>query len=152
MSSTQTSMSVLKPRSSVDTWDATSTTKTAYTTTSIIPSVTVPSTSTASSKVRRAWIAIKQHAKEHHESVNAAYSLYYGQGPVQSPRRLEWTGYEGQTKRRTRDDCEESKAKKAWEKLKKHAKEHHDENNAAFQACYGAMRVPDARRNWKTRT
>lgn len=30
------------------------------------------------SKVSAIWGAIKRHAKEHHEGVNAAYSAYYG--------------------------------------------------------------------------
>ncbi|KAF2269976.1 hypothetical protein CC78DRAFT_528505 [Lojkania enalia] len=29
---------------------------------------------------KKMWESIKKHAKEHHESVNAAYEVYYGQG------------------------------------------------------------------------
>lgn len=32
------------------------------------------------STTRRAWEAIKKHAREHHASVNGAYEVYYGQG------------------------------------------------------------------------
>ncbi|KAL1597062.1 hypothetical protein SLS60_008644 [Paraconiothyrium brasiliense] len=32
------------------------------------------------SKVKRVWSAVKKHVKEHHDSLNQAYSVYYGQG------------------------------------------------------------------------
>jgi hypothetical protein len=41
------------------------------------------------SNVSRVWQAIKKHAKEHHESVNAAYATYYGQGRAHSPKDWE---------------------------------------------------------------
>ncbi|KAF2248547.1 hypothetical protein BU26DRAFT_565931 [Trematosphaeria pertusa] len=69
----------LTPRSSLET------TKTSFTT-----STTSTSTSTASllpkpsSKAAQLWSAIKKHAKEHHESVNNAYALYYGQGQMRT--------------------------------------------------------------------
>ncbi|KAF2448841.1 hypothetical protein P171DRAFT_220222 [Karstenula rhodostoma CBS 690.94] len=31
-------------------------------------------------KVKRVWTAVKKHVKEHHDSMNQAYSVYYGQG------------------------------------------------------------------------
>ncbi|KAF2792787.1 hypothetical protein K505DRAFT_325933 [Melanomma pulvis-pyrius CBS 109.77] len=34
--------------------------------------------------VKKSWQAVKQHAKEHHRSVNAAYALYYGPSAVRT--------------------------------------------------------------------
>lgn len=45
--------------------------------------ITMPAVTKSPSKTRQAWEFVKKHAKEHHESVNAAYAVYYsaGQGP-----------------------------------------------------------------------
>jgi hypothetical protein len=37
-----------------------------------------------SSKAKKAWEKIKKMAREHHESVNAAYQVYYGSGAYPS--------------------------------------------------------------------
>lgn len=42
------------------------------------------------SKVSAIWGAIKRHAKEHHESVNAAYSVYYGAPMLSRPQQEVW--------------------------------------------------------------
>jgi hypothetical protein len=47
-------------------------------------------TSTSSSKARSIWEAVKRHAKEHHESTNAAYALYYGQGQMRTKGQEVW--------------------------------------------------------------
>ncbi|XP_014551919.1 hypothetical protein COCVIDRAFT_111625 [Bipolaris victoriae FI3] len=45
-----------------------------------ITSSTCGSTLKEPSKTRSLWISIKRHTREHHESLNAAYATYYGQG------------------------------------------------------------------------
>jgi hypothetical protein len=36
----------------------------------------------STSKANKLWTSIKRHVKEHHESVNAVYANYYGQGSL----------------------------------------------------------------------
>jgi hypothetical protein len=100
-----------------------------------------------SHKPNKAWSTIKKVAKEHHESLNSAYTVYYGAGssssssPVSSaagsPRgsleatkvlAIEDAGQEKQQRRMS----------KAWEKVKKAAREHHEGVNAAYDTYYGA--------------
>ncbi|KAF2030733.1 hypothetical protein EK21DRAFT_64889 [Setomelanomma holmii] len=57
----------------------------------ITTSTSVSSTSaSASSKARSVWESIKRHAKEHHESTNAAYALYYSQGQMRTRGQEIW--------------------------------------------------------------
>jgi hypothetical protein len=106
----------------------------------------LPTPSTSTSRTKKAWTALKRHAKEHHESVNAAYSLYYGQGNIHMARRtgaVEIIGYSGNSNVKVMEeghrmdrDREESTAKKAWKKVKTKAKLRHQGNDAAFEAYY----------------
>jgi hypothetical protein len=58
--------------SSIDTLKSGKTTSTVYL-------VSSASSAKTPSKTQQAWKSVKKHAREHHESVNAAYALYYGQ-------------------------------------------------------------------------
>ena len=49
-------------------------------TSSLVSYASHTETSQSSGKLNRAWQTVKRHAREHHESVNAVYALYYGQG------------------------------------------------------------------------
>lgn len=76
-------------------------------------------------------------AKAHHESLNAAYATYYGGGvsPSPSPSRSSSTETSTEPER-------SSSMSKAWEKVKKAAKEHHEGVNAAYATYYGAGASP----------
>ena len=50
----------------------------------------VNTATTSKSKVSAIWVAIKRHAKEHHEGVNAAYSAYYGSLDARRPQQEVW--------------------------------------------------------------
>ncbi|KAL1606499.1 hypothetical protein SLS60_003904 [Paraconiothyrium brasiliense] len=58
-------------------------------TTSSVSLVSSPDSAKTPSKTRQAWEFIKKHAKEHHESVNAAYATYYGQGAMRPVQKTE---------------------------------------------------------------
>ncbi|KAF2187342.1 hypothetical protein K469DRAFT_112305 [Zopfia rhizophila CBS 207.26] len=68
------SKSSISSRSSMEDLKSFTTTSTASIKSS--DSVTKPKTNLA----RKTWEAVKKHAKEHHQSVNAAYAVYYGGG------------------------------------------------------------------------
>ncbi|KAF2792796.1 hypothetical protein K505DRAFT_325905 [Melanomma pulvis-pyrius CBS 109.77] len=129
------------------------TTKTAYTTyttTSLLPSSKPPSLP------KKAWTALKKHAKEHHESVNAAHSHYYEpvHGQAYVPRQMEKTeGVGAESKEVYNDEGErgESTTRKAWAAVKKHAKEHHQSVNAAYRTYYGIGVMPEATREEETK-
>ncbi|KAF2873103.1 hypothetical protein BDV95DRAFT_605669 [Massariosphaeria phaeospora] len=107
------------------------------------------SSSSKSHPMSKAWKAVKKHAKEHHESLNTAYGIYYGGGrtppstfssraptAVGSPR----ASFESE---RTEKEEEvvvrsETNARRAWNAVKQHAKEHHRSVNAAYRTTYGA--------------
>ncbi|KAF2728212.1 hypothetical protein EJ04DRAFT_516765 [Polyplosphaeria fusca] len=68
---------ISSPRSSMDTTKAGSTSSTSSLTKHT-------ESSNKDSGMKKVWQSIKKHAKEHHESVNAAYEVYYGQGRMHS--------------------------------------------------------------------
>ncbi|KAH7122320.1 hypothetical protein B0J11DRAFT_335676 [Dendryphion nanum] len=75
-------------------------------------------------------------AKAHHESVNAAYTTYYGAGSYPAPSQP--TSRRPSAEMTLTDSKSPSAASKAWKSLKKHAKEHHESMNAAYGAYYGS--------------
>jgi hypothetical protein len=93
----------------------------------------------------KAWKAVKRHAKEHHESVNGAYAIYYGgAGAATAPsvapvKSLPKESFE--TDRTAVSQETVSSAKKAWQGVKKHAKEHHASVSAAHATYYGGSAI-----------
>lgn len=149
MSSTGSSI----PSKSGSSFETMRTTKTAFTTcttTSLLPSSKPPSLP------KKAWTALKKHAKEHHESVNAAHSQYYEpvHGQAHVPRQIEkteWVGVESKEAYKEEGERGESTARKAWASVKKHAKEHHKSVNAAYSTYYGVGAMPRVTREEETK-
>lgn len=110
------------------------------------------STSSTTSTVNKAWSTIKKAAREHHESVNAAYEVYYGQtirtSSSAAPARSLSTAstvsgdnddLKGKMQLQVKDlENKETKARKAWARVKKMAREHHDSVNTAYDAYWAA--------------
>ena len=80
-------------------------------------------------------------AKAHHESVNAAFTTFYGQGMNNTPTTTP-APTPADTPRASIDSersvKSESGLRKSWEKVRKAAKEHHESVNGAYEAYYGA--------------
>ncbi|KAH8893949.1 hypothetical protein GQ53DRAFT_101456 [Thozetella sp. PMI_491] len=90
------------------------------------------------SRTQKAWASVVRHAKEHHESVNAAYTTYYGiPKPAASasdrPKSPASSASSGSSAK------ERSSLDKVWGRVKNHAKEHHASVNAAYSAYYGTL-------------
>lgn len=113
-------------------------------------STSAASSSSESSNMSKAWTSFKKAAKEHHEGLNAAYATYYGGGamPVSSEMVTPRTSSESTESLIHEDEkvygesvgTNESSAsgmKKALEKAKKIAKEHHRSVNTAYESYYG---------------
>ena len=103
------------------------------------------SSTKSASSVSKAWKAVKKHAKEHHESVNGAYATYYGAGTSTVPSVTAPAKYVAkesfETERTATNEESVSNVKKAWQAVKKHAKEHHASVNAAYGTYYGGSPV-----------
>jgi hypothetical protein len=91
--------------------------------------------------VAKAWKSLKKAAKDHHDSVNAAYSTYYAPG-ISSPSSQASSRLA--TPRESLDGVREGgvvvegvKKESAWTKAKRAAKEHHREMNKAYATYYG---------------
>ncbi|ETS73789.1 hypothetical protein PFICI_14735 [Pestalotiopsis fici W106-1] len=88
----------------------------------------------------KAWTAVKRHAKEHHQSVNAAYASYYGTTGAPLPVSNTNTPTAAKSPAASTTSAAESprsSVDKAWGKVKKHVKEHHRSVTAAHAAYYG---------------
>ncbi|KAF1961866.1 hypothetical protein CC80DRAFT_589343 [Byssothecium circinans] len=93
--STTSHLNMSKRTASISTRPSFETTKTEDSTASFLSTSAASSKSGQSSRTQRVWAAIKKHAKEHHESVNNAYALYYGQGQMRGPTPTSPKQYEG---------------------------------------------------------
>jgi hypothetical protein len=80
-------------------------------------------------------------AKDHHESVNAAYASYYtgGRSSYISPR----PSLDSQNSQKSSSSqTSTSGMSKAWQSVKKAAKEHHQSVNATYETYYcGGLRT-----------
>lgn len=93
-----------------------------------------------------AFARFAQKVKEHHDSVNAAYTTYYGVGepatpftsgtPSTSARPSARPSMESQRSTSSTEARRPSSANKAWQKVKKAAKDHHQSVNEAYATLY----------------
>ncbi|KAH8660166.1 hypothetical protein BX600DRAFT_438385 [Xylariales sp. PMI_506] len=103
-------------------------------------------TYTFSTRVQSAWAAVKQHAKEHHESVTAAYEYTYGPSyTTRAAAKGKATSVSAapspaasinSTPASSTPASPRMSLDKAWNNVKKHAKEHHHSVVAAYDALY----------------
>ncbi|KAF2262349.1 hypothetical protein CC78DRAFT_319541 [Lojkania enalia] len=100
------------------------------------------STASTQSHLNKAWESIKKAAKQHHQSVNSAYGIYYGNGvtPSATPRPSAESVRHADEAAHPAEKTE-SGMKKMWEGVKKQAKAHHDSVNAAVGTYYGAGKL-----------
>lgn len=100
--------------------------------------------STSAMTKQTALHSLVAHAKEHHASVNAAYSTYYSPGvstrPSLDSKTSNTSCLSSQTDSLKSMDSAKSTSSlsKAWKAVKKHAKEHHESVNGAYASYYGA--------------
>lgn len=96
---------------------------------------------TSTSPLSKAWKSVKKHAKEHHESVNGAYATYYGAGasavPVVAAPIKSVSKESFETERTAVSGESVGSVRRAWQGVKRHAKEHHASVNAAYGTYYG---------------
>ncbi|KAI1843121.1 hypothetical protein JX266_010648 [Neoarthrinium moseri] len=93
-----------------------------------------PSSTSFTKTAQDAWAAVKRHAKEHHESTNAAYAAYYG--AVMTPTTVA-PAPSRRPSSTASSEPRRSSVDKAWSKVKKHAREHHQGVTAAYTTYYG---------------
>jgi hypothetical protein len=101
---------------------------------------------------RKVWAAIVRHAKEHHESVNAAVDAYYPSpsprsSPVSSARSPSVVSFSTASSsssprqsfekpHRPEPSARRSSLEKLWHGVKKHARDHHESVSAAYATYY----------------
>ncbi|KAI4595695.1 hypothetical protein KJ359_006685 [Pestalotiopsis sp. 9143b] len=106
--------------------------------------------SSSNASFTKAWAAVKRHAKEHHQSVNAAYANYYGTTGAPLPISNTNTPVAARSVPASSSSSAASAAPhrssvdKAWSKVKKAAKEHHRSVTAAHSAYYGTAQSPSS--------
>jgi hypothetical protein len=88
-------------------------------------------------------------AKAHHESINAAYEVYYSGGvsPSATPRPSMDSSARQQSTSSTPSSERSSSVSKAWQSVKKAAKEHHESVNAAYATYYSGGVSPSPSKN-----
>ncbi|KAF2104379.1 hypothetical protein NA57DRAFT_51208 [Rhizodiscina lignyota] len=105
-----------------------------------------------SSSVASGLKAVGHRLAQHHREVNAAYEAFYGVGsrpqdaPSYRPRKSEESQralidedhhYEVEARPAAEKKQDSKSTKKVWQRVKQHAKEHHEGVNAAYRAYYG---------------
>jgi len=83
---------------------------------------------------------IAAHAKEHHDSVNAAFVATYSPG-IHNTTNIPSTRPSMDSQRTTSTSSSTSTLSKTWSSIKKHAKEHHESVNAAYATYYSGGMV-----------
>lgn len=93
----------------------------------------------------RAWTAVKKAAREHHESVNAAYGVHYSAGSSaassRAPSAATTPRQSTEAAAPTVAAVQEKRKSGVWSKVKKAAREHHESVNAAYGVYYSAGSV-----------
>jgi hypothetical protein len=97
---------------------------------------------------QKAWHTLSKLAADHHDSVNAAVSTYYGpvtsaaSTPASSAAASPRTSFEAAApEHAVRTEEGERNITKLWKAVAKKAKEHHQSVNAAATTYYGGARM-----------
>lgn len=90
--------------------------------------------------------SLSHHAKQHHASIQSAYESYYAPGFRASSVSTPSASKPGSQRNSSVDSersvestaVSSSPSPSAWQKVKRHAREHHRAVNAAYGLYYGA--------------
>ena len=88
---------------------------------------------TSSTSFRAALGSLSETVKSHHNSVQAAYETYYGQGAASSRP----TPDASRSASASSIPKQPAASPSTWQKVKKAAKEHHEAVNSAYELYYG---------------
>ncbi|KAF2741018.1 hypothetical protein EJ04DRAFT_507452 [Polyplosphaeria fusca] len=96
------------------------------------------STSSTSSNMSKAWGSVKKAAKDHHQSVNSAYQVYYSGGPA--PKQSSEMQRAALIEKVDGGEKRESGVRRSLEAVKKAVKEHHQSVSGAYEVYYSGGR------------